>query len=492
MSFYANKALLVSKSILRFNSFLIKVKHVTLYLKMREQIVVENRNDLLKMSIGKLFIKLAVPGMIGMMAVGLYNIVDAIFIGQFIGASGVGAITIAYNIVLLNQAIIILFATGAMSLLSRSIGEKDEETIDKLFGNVLICVAVLSIVVTIVVCKYAVSIFQFLGARGEILDLGVKYIRIIALGFIAGNLGPALNILIRGEGKMKAAMIIICVSTLLNIILNPVFIKVFGWGIEGAAIATVISQLVYLIGDFIYFYSGRSVIKLSKKSFKLSFDIIPQILGIGFSGMLIEVMAVIQLAILLKTMSSYGGNDSIIIMGMIYRVSVFSFIPMWGIGQGLQPVLGANYGAKQFNRVKKAFFSFTKIATGIAGMLWLVFMLFPKFILSWFITDSALIEYGASNFRVYLCMFVLYGFMVTAISFFQALGKAAKAAVSALGKYLLFFIPIVLLLPISAGETGVWLAVPLADFLTIILAIIFMRSEFLALNIKINAYRTNN
>lgn len=452
----------------------------------------DNRKDLLEMSMGKLFIKLAVPGMIGMLAVGLYNMVDAIFVGQFVGASGVGAITVGYNIVLINQAIIILFATGAMSLLSRAMGRKDKKTIEKLFGNVVISVAVLSILLTIIVEIYASSIFQFLGARGEILDLGVKYIKIIALSFIAGNLGPALNILIRGEGKMKVAMSIICVSTLLNIILDPIFIKVFGMGIEGAAIATIISQFVYLIGDFIYFKSGKSIIKLSKKSFKLSLDIMPKILGVGFSGMLIEIMAAIQLAILLKTMSTYGGNDSIVIMGTVYRISVFSFIPLWGIGQGLQPVLGTNFGAKQINRVKKAFLSFTKIATGIAGVLWLFFMLLPKSMLSWFITDSTLIQSGANNFRIYLSVFVLYGFMVTAISFFQALGKAGKAALAAIGKYLLFFMPIALILPMFIGEIGVWLAVPIGDLLTIMLAAIFMMGEFKTLNKKVKEYSTIN
>lgn len=443
------------------------------------------RKDLLELSMSKLFIKLAIPGMIAMLAVGLYNMVDAIFVGQFVGAAGVGAITMGYNLTLVNQAILTLFATGAMSLLSRAIGKKDQKTIDKLFGNVFISVAVFSVILTIVVYNFASPILQFLGAKGEILDLGVRYLRIISLGFIFCSVGPALNMLIRGEGKMKSAMIIICTGTILNIILDPIFIKVFNMGIEGAAIATVISQFVYLVGDFIYFKSGKSVIKLSRKSFRLSLDVMPKILGVGFSGMLMQVMAAVQLAILLRLMSAYGGNTSIIILSAAYRILTFAFIPMWGIGQGLQPILGANYGAQIFQRVKKAFISFTKIATGIAFVFWLCFMLFPQFILSWFITDQSLVALGISNFRIFLGVFLFYGFMLTAITLFQSLGKGGKASIMVMGRQILFFIPISLIFPKFIGETGVWLALPLADLITIILAAIFTLGEFTILNKKI-------
>lgn len=451
----------------------------------------ENRKALLEMNMGKLFMKLAIPGIIGMLAVGLYNMVDAIFVGQFVSGAGVGAITMAYNIVLINQAILTLFATGAMSLLSRALGEKDKETINKLFGNVIIGVAVLSGILTLIICLFATPILQFLGAKDEILVLGEKYIRVIALGFIFGGVGPALNMLIRGEGKMKAAMKIVFIGMIINIILDPIFIIVFGMGIEGAAIATVISQIIYLIGDIVYFKSGKSVIKLTKKSIKISMDVMPKMLSVGFSGMLMQVMSAIQLAILLRLMSSYGGNNSIIVLSSAQRIMMFAFIPMWGIGQGLQPILGANYGAKQFTRVKEAFVSFTKIATWISGILWLLFMLLPKFILGWFITDSALVSEGTNSFRMYLCVFVLYGIMITSITLFQALGRAGKAALIVMGRQILFFIPLSLILPLFMKETGVWLALPIGDFLTISLAIVFTVGEFTALNKQIKGYNNS-
>ena len=445
----------------------------------------DNRKELLEMSMGKLFIKLGIPAMIGMMAVGLYNVVDAIFVGQLVSAEGVGAIVVAYNISLLNMAGAMLFAMGAMSVLSRAIGEKDYKTINKLFGNVLIGVSVVSVILTIIVYNFAGSMLEFVGAKGEILELGTKYIKILSLGFVFSGLGPALNFLIRGEGQMKSAMKIIISGMMINIVLDPILIKGFGMGIEGAALATIIAQVFVVIGDIIYFRSGKSVIKISRHSFKLSFDIMPKILNVGVAGMLMQIMPAIQMSIMFKVLSSYGGRDSVIIMSASYRVMMFAFITLWGLAQGIQPVIGANYGAKQFDRVKEAFSTFVKISTGISGVLWLGFMLFPKFILSWFITDSTLAQLGIGRFRIFLGIFVLYGIMSMSIVFFQGIGKGRNAAILAMGRQILFFIPIILILPKFVGETGAWLAMPLGDLLTIIMSVFLLKREFAIFNKEI-------
>lgn len=436
-----------------------------------------NRKELLELNMGKLFVKLALPAMIGMIAVGLYNMVDAIFVGQFVSAEGVGAIVVSYNITLLNMAIAMLFAMGAMSVLSRALGEKDKETINKLFANVSIGFSVLSILLTIVVYNFAGSMLEFVGAKGEILSLGIRYLKLISLGFLFSGLGPALNFLIRGEGQMKSAMKIIIVGTVINIILDPILIKGLGMGIEGAALATIIAQFFVLMGDIIYFKSDKSIIEISKQNFKLSFDIMPRILSVGFSGLAMQIMPAIQMSLMFKVLSSYGSN-SVIVMGASYRVMMFAFIALWGIAQGVQPIIGANYGAQKFKRVRKVFSTFTGVATSIAGLLWILFMLFPKFILSWFITDVDLVNFGITKFRIFLGIFILYGFMVMGIVFFQALGKGGKAALLVVGRQILFFIPIVLLLPRYIGEIGAWFAMPLGDLLTIILSIFFIIREF--------------
>ncbi|MFD3156826.1 MATE family efflux transporter [Haloimpatiens sp. FM7330] len=446
----------------------------------------KNRKELLELSMGKLFIKMAIPAMIGMIAVGLYNMVDAIFVGQLVSSAGVGAIVVAYNITLLNTAVSMLLAMGAMSVLSRALGEKDTDTINKLFGNVFIGVLILSLILTIIVYNFASPMLAFIGAKEEILTLGTKYLKIISLGFVFSALGPALNFLIRGEGQMKVAMKIITLGIVINLVLDPILIGVFNMGIAGAALATIISQAFVVIGDLIYFQSGKSVIKISKHSFKISFDIMPNILNVGFSGMVMQIMPAIQMSIMFKVLSNYGGNESIIIMGTSYRVMMFAFISLWGIAQGVQPIIGANYGAKKFERVKKALITFTQISTVIAGILWLSFMLFSKTIMSWFITDPTLVQAGVGRFRIFLGIFILYGIMSMSIVFFQGIGKGSKAAILVTGRQIFFFIPIVLLLPKAIGETGAWLAMPLGDLLTILMSGFLILKEFANINNKIN------
>ena len=442
-----------------------------------------SRKELLELSMNKLFIKLAIPAMIGMIAVGLYNMVDAIFVGQFVSSDGVGAIVLAYNITLLNTAVSMLLAMGAMSVLSRAMGEKDQNTIDKLFGNVFLGVTILSVTLTIIIYNFANPILQFIGAKDEILILGTRYLRIISLGFIFSALGPALNFLIRGEGKMKVAMKIIFAGTIINIVLDPILIKFLDMGIEGAALATIIAQFCVAVGDLVFFSSGKSIIRLTKKSFRMSFDIMPKILSVGASGMVMQIMPAIQMSLMFKVLSNKGGNDSVNIMGSSYRVMMFAFITLWGIAQGVQPIIGANYGAKQYSRVKEAFLTYTRISTYVAGGLWLIFMIFPQTILGWFLKDKpALAQIGVGKFRMFLMVFVLYGIMSMSIVFFQGIGKGSKAAILVMGRQILFFIPIILILPQIIGETGAWLAMPLGDFLTIMLGCILVYKEIKILN----------
>ncbi len=450
----------------------------------------KNRKEMLEMDMKSVFIKMALPAMAGMVAVGLYNLVDAIFIGQFVSAEGVGAVVISYNVVLLNMAVAMLFAMGATSLLSRAIGENDNVTIKKIFGNVLIGVSLLSIIITFFVYIFAEPILSFIGAKDEILFLATKYLKTLSIGFIFSALGPALNFLIRGEGQMKSAMGIIVSGVLINIALDPILIKVLGMGIEGAALATILAQAVVFVLDMIHFKSKKSIITLSRDSFKMSFDIIPEIFSVGISGMVMQIMPAIQMSIMFKILSNYGGNDSVIIMGASYRVMTFAFIALWGISQGIQPVIGANYGANKFDRIKKTFLSFTGIALGISFSFWLFFMLFPKFILSWFITDNNIIIHGVTFYRIFLSVFLLYGLMPMAITFFQAIGKGGKAAILVVGRQILFFIPLILILPIFFGELGAWLAMPIGDFLTLILSLLLIKKTFDNIKTKKREFET--
>ena len=436
----------------------------------------DNREELLNAPMGKLFLKMAVPGMVGMLVIGLYNLVDSIFVGQFVGPAAVSAVAMGYAVILVNQALLSLFATGAMSIFSRSMGAGDYKTINRLFGNVFWPVAFFSILLTVITYNFTEQILGIFGAEGEILALGSEYMKVLSLGFVFGALGPALNFLIRGEGQMKSAMKIVAAGTVVNIILDPVLIKFAGMGMSGAAAATIIGQALVLIGDLVHLKSDKSIVSLNGRSFRLSWNLFPEMLKIGVSGMILSIAVSIQLSILLAISATYGPASNIV-MSASFRVMSFFYIPLFGISYGLQPVLGANYGARQFKRVRKAWFFFFRIAVVIAAAVWLFFQACPAFVLSWFITDPAIVEEGAGWFRLFQSSFILYGFVSVSIMLFMALGKAAKGALITLGRQLLFFIPLVLVLPGLLGEFGVWLSYPLGDLLVVVLGIFLVAGE---------------
>jgi len=442
------------------------------------------REELLQESMGKLFIKMAIPGMIGMMVVGLYNLVDGIFVGQFVSPAAVSAVTMGYAVVLVNQAILSLFGSGAMSIFSRALGAEDYKTTDALFGNVFWLVGAGSLLLTAVTHTFAREILECFGASGEILSLGIEYLEVLSFGFVLGALGPALNFLIRGEGQMKSAMKIITMGIVANIVLDPIFIKVLGMGVKGAAIATIIGQGLIVVGNLFHFNSCKSIINLRPASFRISWNLVPEMVKVGSSAMIMSIAVALQLSILLALSSAYGESSNIV-MSVSFRVMSFFYIPVFGISYGLQPVLGANYGAGRYDRVNEAYWYFGKIATIIAVCVWAFFQIFAPFILSWFITDQTMVEQGTRWFRLFQSSFFMYGFIGVTIMLFTALGKAKKAALSTMGRQVFFFIPLAFILPSLFGEIGLWFAYPAGDSLVLMLMFFLAAGEIRSLKAKI-------
>lgn len=370
-----------------------------------------------------------------------------------------------------------------MFIFSIALGAKDDKTIDALFGNVFWLVGISSLILTVLMYTFCKVILELFGASGEILSLGMDYVKVLSLGFVLGALGPALNFLIRGDGQMKSAMKIVSLGIFANIILDPIFIQALGMGVKGAAVATIIGQGLIVVANFLYFRSNKSIINLNLNSFRISWHLVPDMLKIGSSAMIMSLAVALQLSLLLALSSTFG-NASNIVMSVSFRVMSFFFIPLFGISYGLQPILGANYGAKQYSRVSEAYRYFGKVATIIAICLWLLFQIFASFILSCFITDKAMVAEGIKWFRMFQSSFLLYGFISVTIMLFTALGRAKKAAIVTLGRQLFFFIPLVFLLPYLFGEVGLWAAYPLADLLVAIMAGFLVFSELKQLKSK--------
>lgn len=273
----------------------------------------EMRQELLEKSPWDLMIKLSLPAIIGMLVIGLYSFVDAIFVGQLVGANALGAISVAYPFTLFNSGIATLVGIGSASILSRAIGKKDNETIDKIMGNLLVMVLILSVIVTLIGTIFADKLLLISGAEGEMFELAVRYLKIIFLGSFFVNFAQSANMIMRGEGLMKRAMGIMAAGAILNIILDPIFIKVFGLGIEGAAIATIVSQIIQAIITMYYFIKISETVRFH--GIRISKELIPEILSIGVSAMLMQIMSFVQQTVLYNVTSQYGGNEQVILMG---------------------------------------------------------------------------------------------------------------------------------------------------------------------------------
>ncbi len=437
----------------------------------------DEREELTTGNMFKLMLKLGVPGIIGMLVISLYSFVDAIFVGRYVGDKALGAISIAYAFTLINNGIAVLVGIGSASVLSRAVGRKDQKTIDSVMGNVFILTLLMSSAVTVLGYIFAPQLLHLVRAEGEMHELGVKYLRIVYLGSIFVNFGQAANMVMRGEGKMALAMAIMGSGAVLNIVLDALFIIVFKQGIEGAAIATVISQAVFALATFFYFLCFSKNVKF--KSFKLEKSLVGETFAVGMSAMFMQVLSLVQQTVMYSTLKKYGGEDQVILMGAFFRYMMLAFIPLWGLSQGFQPFAGTNFGAGLFERVKKGTFLFYGFGVVLAAVFWLVFLASPESVLSLFIKDNpALVAAGKTNATLAFLIFPLMPIMILNITLFQALGKAKPAGFLAISRQLVLFVPAVLILPHFLGVRGVWTAGLFVDSLLVIISIIITARIF--------------
>jgi putative MATE family efflux protein len=425
--------------------------------------------SLLEDPIPRLFLKLSPAGILGMVIIGLYNLVDGIFVGRIVGPSGLSAVTVSFPLALLGSSLSGLVGVGAASLYSRLLGSGDKERSGRIFVLQIVLNLAFWGIFCLLVLPFLSPLLSFLGAQDSTMDMACDYALIILLGTIFSNLMSSANMLIRAEGHMNTAMSIMAVGALLNCVLDPVFMLPLGMGIRGAAWATVISQAVSAALSLLYFFLGKGA---SKPSFRLRSGFLRDSLGIlsvGVSAMALPVLTLLQTAILLRAVKSYASADELAVIGAATRVFQMMVIPIWGTSQALQPLAGTNYGAGRLNRVRKAYAVFVLCATVIALILWIPVIAFSRQILGWFLSDGPILDRGAVYLRLYLLAFPFYGFMMMTLTLFQSTGKAFLAALLTVGKFIGFFLPALMVLGPALKADGVFLATPAADACTLAL-----------------------
>lgn len=428
----------------------------------------DKREHLISGNMFKLMLELSIPGIIGMFVISLYSFVDAIFVGRYVSSVALGAVSLAYTFTLINNGIAVLVGIGSASVLSRAVGRSDQETVDSIMGNVLLLTLLFSLGTMTIGLIFAPQLLILIGAEGEMLRLGVSYLRIVYIGSVFVNFGQAANMVMRGEGRMGLAMLLMGISAVLNIILDAVFVIVLKKGLEGAAIATVISQVVLAICNFCYFAFFSKNVKF--KHFKLQKSIVKETLSIGFSAMLMQVFALLQQAVMYSTLKRYGGEDQVILMGAFFRYLMLSFIPLWGISQGYQPFAGTNFGAQKLDRVKKGTFLFYGFGLFLSLIFWLAFLMMPEQVLGLFLKNKELVSLGRTNAMLAISLFPLSAIMIINLTLFQALGKAKYAGLLVIARQFLLYIPAVLILPVFFGTRGIWISSPIVDTLVTVLS----------------------
>ena len=412
--------------------------------------------EILTQNIWNLMMRLSAPAIIGMSINGINAFVDALFVGQFVGQNAVAAISIAFPLTMITNGFSAMIGMGASAVLSMAIGSNNTDIQKKIFGTLTALSTIVSVVISILGIYFARDLIAFLGGTGEILEMGTLYYQITMIGAFFRVYAVALNMVIRAEGKIKQAMILGIASTLINMALNPLFIIVFGWGVAGAAWATVVSMGIFTILGVWYFVRGYASYPVSLTTFSLERRLLRPILSIGISAMMLQIMFFVQQAIVFKSLAHYGTDWDLAFMGSCYRVLLLVVLPTMGFAQAMQPIIGINFGAKDFERVKRTFTIFSFSGTVFILVLWAFIMIFPATIMGWMLPDADFTPNDLFNFRMMMATLPLLPLFLLGSTFFQSIGNAKDAAIVLVARELLLFVPAVLILPLFFGVDGIY------------------------------------
>lgn len=422
----------------------------------------------------------AVPGIIAQTAASLYNMVDSIYIGHIpgVGSAAISGLAVTFPLMNLSAAIGTLVGVGAMTLISVLLGQRNYGAAQKILSNVLTLNLVIGAAFSVVTLSFLDPILRFFGASDATLPFARDYMFIILLGNAFTHLYHGFNGLIRSSGHPRTAMALTLFTVLANALLDPVFIFVLGLGIRGAALATILCQLAALGYTFWFFFDRRRLLHFTRPVFQIDRRIAKQSLAIGIGPFLMNVAASLVALFINQQLGRYGGDLSIGAYGIINRLAMFFVMICMGFNQGLQPIAGYNYGARQYSRVKEIFVLTAKWEVLVTTLCFLMSEFIPRTAVSLFTSDPELIGLAARGLRIMNIGFALVGFGMVTGNFFQCLGMVRKSIFLSLSRQLLFLLPLIYTLPLWLQETGVWVSFPISDILNVIISAVMIARLF--------------
>ena len=430
--------------------------------------------------IGSLLRMYAVPGIIAQTAASLYNMVDSIYIGHIkdVGSYAISGLAVTFPLMNLSAALGTLVGVGGMTLMSVLLGQKNYDNASKVLGNVLTLNVAIGLIFTTFTLCFLEPILRFFGASDVTLPFAREYMTIILIGNVITHLYFGLNGAIRASGKPKVAMGLTLFTVTSNAILDPLFIFVFGMGIKGAALATILCQFMALTYSFRFFLDRSRVPHFPKGLFKLDWRIAQQSLAIGLGPFLMNAAACMVNLFVNQQLGKYGGDLAIGAYGIVNRISFMFIMIVMGFTQGLQPIAGYNYGARQYSRVKEIFKLTSRWAILTTTICFLISELIPGVAVGLFTNDTYLLGLAEKGLRTINLMMPFVGFSMVTTTFFQCLGMVNKSIFLSLSRQLIFLLPLLYLLPLEFQERGIWMSFPIADGITIVISALFIAALF--------------
>ena len=449
----------------------------------------QEENVLGKEKISKLIIRFSIPCIISMLVNALYNIVDQIFIGQGVGYLGNGATNVVFPLVMIGLAFSLMFGDGASAYLSLKLGEKKKKEAEVGIGNGILLSTIVSLIFTAITLIFLPQLLKIFGCTSNLEEFAMAYGKIIAIGFPFSMIGTTLNSIIRADGSPKYAMISMVTGAVLNTILDPIFIFVFNKGVEGAAIATVISQILTFVLNIAYLKRFKTI-KLSKDCFKLKASVGKKVSALGISSFITQMSIVCVMTAENNLLGKYGADSKfgseipITVLGIVMKINQILNSIIIGIAAGSQPILGYNYGAKKYDRVKQTLKIVLGSSVVISTIALILFQTIPdKLILIFGSGDANYMEFACLAFRTYLLLCIFNGVQIPSGIFFQAIGKSTKSAILSLSRQIVILIPAMIILSKIFGVMGVLIAGPVADGIAFVLAAFFLIKEVKSLKL---------
>lgn len=431
---------------------------------------------------GKLLMQYAIPAIIAQTAASLYNMIDSIFIGHIpeVGAAAISGLATTFPFMNLSAAFGAMVGVGGSTLLSVRLGQRDYDSAKTILGNIVTLNIIVGVLFGGISLIFLDDILRFFGASDATLPYARAFMEVILYGNAVTHLYLGINAALRASGHPKESMYATILTVVINIILAPIFIYLLGWGIRGAALATIMAQCITLTWQTRLLSNPNEFLHLQRGIYRLRSNIVKGIIGIGMSPFFINTAACLVVIIINKGLRTYGsdGDMAIASYGIANRVQFIFVMVVLGLTQGMQPIVGYNYGAKRFSRVKDTLKLTIFWATLVTTVGFLINECIPEIVARAFTTDEELITSAARAMRIMSIVMPLIGFQMVTTNFFQSIGKVKKSIFLSLTRQMIFLLPLLLLLPFAMGEDGVWYSMPISDFVAAVLTIIMLTAQF--------------